>query len=259
MNSFERFTSNIVSLFFSSLPQYRPTEATLNSVKLVAHRGIHEDNLATENTLPAFHLAKHNHIWGIELDVRMTSDHVPVVHHDPDCGRLFDHPEILIGEITFQELREKIPQIPTLQEVLKLTDQKTHLLIEIKEDYRQLPSHVQILKDVLQPLTPLKDYHLISLNPEFLEAFDFCPSSAKLDVYWFNKSEIIQKNYELGHGAVAGYFLFMSTREIKALHLDKKKIGVGFIESRNSLFRELNRGADYIFTNHALKLKKYLT
>ena len=34
--------------------------------------------------------------------------------------------------------------------------------------------------------------------------------------------------------------------------------GVGFIDSKNSLYRELNRGVSWLFTNQAVKLSGYL-
>ena len=48
---------------------------------IIAHRGRHD--VARENTLEAFALAREAGADGVELDVRRTRDGVLVVHHDP--------------------------------------------------------------------------------------------------------------------------------------------------------------------------------
>ena len=52
-----------------------------------AHRGLHDNrSKAPENSLEAFRLAVVNG-YGIELDVQITKDLVPVVFHDYDLKR----------------------------------------------------------------------------------------------------------------------------------------------------------------------------
>ena len=60
------------------------------------------------------------------------------------------------------------------------------------------------------------------------------------------------------YGGFGGHFLLM-TDEIKQRHESiGQNIATGFVASRNSLFRELNRGVDWVFSNHAVKLQKIL-
>lgn len=54
-------------------------------VKAVAHRGY--SNVAPENTLPAYKLAKQMGFSYVETDVRFTSDSVPVLLHDDTINR----------------------------------------------------------------------------------------------------------------------------------------------------------------------------
>lgn len=258
MNSFERFAASTINFAFSLWPQTRPHEDALMHTKIVAHRGVHENGLAIENTLAAFQLARDNGISSVEFDIRFTQDGIPIVHHDPHCGRCFFRPDILIGQTNFSDLRKAVPQIPSFAEVIALLKNSTHMMIEIKEDLRHAPAHVKIIEDLLRPLTPVQHFHLISLSPEFLEVFKTVPKDALIDVFWFNVSEVLKINKKLGHGAVAGYFLFLSQRQIQALHSQNRKVGVGYLESKNSLYREINRGADYVFTNHPLRLNSYL-
>lgn len=258
MNCLERILSQTIGFVFAALPQIKPTKDKLKKTRLVAHRGVHENDLAIENTLSAFQFVKDNNVWAAEFDVRFTRDNVPIVHHDPHCGRLFKHPEIEISHINFIDLRKNIPEIPTLLETVQLLSPNVHMMIEIKEDYRHSPERVQIIENILSRLQPIQHFHLICLKPEYLEAFRNYPKAALIDVFWLNTATVLQQNSQLGHGGVAGYFLFLSSQEIVKLHAQTKTIGVGFLDSENSLYREVNRGADFIFTNHPLRLKRYI-
>ena len=101
-----------------------------------AHRGLH-DALAgiPENSMPAFERAIERG-YGIELDVHLSSDGVPVVFHDEELGRMTGFP----GEVydhSLAELRalKLIPggyQIPTLEEVINLVQGRVPLLVEVK-------------------------------------------------------------------------------------------------------------------------------
>jgi|DEB0MinimDraft_10_1074344.scaffolds.fasta_scaffold00071_8 glycerophosphoryl diester phosphodiesterase len=71
---------------------------------VIAHRGAR--NVARENTLPAFRLARELGADWVELDARRTADGVVVVHHDAhlDDGRL-------LAELAIDELPEFIPSL----------------------------------------------------------------------------------------------------------------------------------------------------
>ena len=51
-----------------------------------AHRGLYDDNARPENSLAAFRAAAEAG-YGVELDVRLTRDGVPVISHDGDLRR----------------------------------------------------------------------------------------------------------------------------------------------------------------------------
>jgi len=102
----------------------------------IAHRGLydnHEDY--PENTLAAFARAVQAG-YGIELDVRLTSDGQLVVFHDPDLERACGH-DLAIADVTFDELGQhqifgSSQTIPLFSDVLSLIDGKVPLLVEIK-------------------------------------------------------------------------------------------------------------------------------
>jgi glycerophosphoryl diester phosphodiesterase len=133
---------------------------------LYAHRGFHDNKSdAPENTLKAFQLAVENN-YGIELDVQLTKDKVPVVHHDyhlrRSCGV-----DKKVAELTYEELKnynlfESKERIPTFQEVLNCVDGKVPLIVELK-----IPLMAERLCQAVS--SALKDYKGIycieSFNP----------------------------------------------------------------------------------------------
>ena len=99
---------------------------------LIAHRGASAE--APENTLAAFRRALALGANGIELDVQLSRDGVPVVFHDPTLARLTGR-RGRIARLTRQELqtvRVRGEPVPTLAEVLALPRRHAVVQIEIK-------------------------------------------------------------------------------------------------------------------------------
>jgi len=92
---------------------------------IYAHRG--DRSRASDNTLEAYRLAVEAGADGIELDVRRTADGVLVMNHD---DRVPGFPPIL--EMTFAEIRNQIPTMPTFIETLAAIPQSIWLNVEIK-------------------------------------------------------------------------------------------------------------------------------
>lgn len=100
---------------------------------IIAHRGASAER--PENSLPAFRRALALEADGIELDVHVTRDGVPVVFHDATLGRLTGRTG-RVGRATWAELevlriRGSEP-IPRLLDVLKLTRGLAVVQIELK-------------------------------------------------------------------------------------------------------------------------------
>ncbi len=101
-----------------------------------AHRGLHGRFFGIpENSLPAFGLAAQRD-FGIELDVRLSRDNVPVVFHDADLKRLCGE-NLAVAQLTAAELRrytllESDERIPTLGDVLELVNGSVPLIVELK-------------------------------------------------------------------------------------------------------------------------------
>ena len=103
---------------------------------LYAHRGLHDnDSDAPENSLNAFQKAV-NKGFGIELDVQLSKDGIPVVFHDYTLERICGE-EGKICDFSYDELQQftlcsSDQHIPGFEEVLKLVDSKVPLIVELK-------------------------------------------------------------------------------------------------------------------------------
>lgn len=127
--------SFIIYLFLIKPNKRRPEMDKFKNVKY-AHRGLHGTG-AAENSITAFKRAV-DAGYGIELDIRLSSDGVLVVFHDDTLDRVTKE-RGLVRERTAEEL-SKIKLlgtedgIPTFSEVLSVIGGKVPLLVEIKED-----------------------------------------------------------------------------------------------------------------------------
>ena len=258
-DSTEKILCKTTDLLISGYPQPLPDKKRLINCKIISHRGEHDNRNVFENTLKAFDKSLENGNFGIEFDLRWTKDLMPVVFHDKNTKRLFKK-NININETSFSDLKSSIPEIPSLAETILKYGKKLHLMVEIKQEFYPEPVYqTGVLRDLFSALEPAKDYHLISLSPGIFNIIDFVPEIAFLPVARFNIGRISEIALKNNYGGIAGHYLLISDSMFKK-HTDKnQKIGTGFIGSRNSLFRELNRGAEWVFSNNAAKLQAILS
>ena len=246
----------VADLAAAVIPQKVPSQRALRNCKIISHRGEHDNISIIENTLPAFNKASDNGVWGIECDIRWTADLVPVVSHD-ECGRrLFGNPT-LIAELDFSQLREQMPLIPSLSELVEQLGGSTHLMLEIKaEPCPNLQRQKDILQQQLSGLCPGVDYHVLALDPQLFDRVEFLPRQYCFPVSEFNVARLSRAAIETEYGGLSGHYLLLNNR-LKNRHSQAgQRIGTGFISSKNCLFRELNRGVEWIFSNDAVKIKK---
>ena len=130
------------------------------------HRGFHkEKNIAPENSLAAFKLSV-QHNLGIEFDVQLSKDGVPIIFHDFNLNRVCGIDKN-VNELTFKELRElnlfdSKEKIPHLRELLDLVNGQVPLIVEIKSN----SSDMSICSIVASYLDNYKGIYCIeSFNP----------------------------------------------------------------------------------------------
>lgn len=170
---------------------------------IIAHRG--SSAIAPENTLAAFRQAIKDGADGLEFDVQLAKDDVPVVFHDPTLHRMTKSRK-RISSLTFSELQNanvgawfnrKYPAaaseefngetISTLTEIFEfLRDYQGRIYVELKCREKQIPALVKaVVKDIqsteLLPKIVLKSFTLEAVReakkllPELCTAALFAP------------------------------------------------------------------------------------
>ena len=254
---FQQVVLKTVDAFYAAIPRPEPPPEALECARLVAHRGAWGKG-RPENTLKAFDAALEAGVWGVELDLRWSADPQPIILHDPDCRRVFGQ-DCLPARLRREELKQLVPGVPELAEVVARYGKRLHLMLEIKEENYPSPDvQSQRLASVLSPLRPIRDYHVLALNPALFDRFPWLPREACVTVSQANPHAMSAVTLEKNYGAFTGHYLLTNRRLLHRHQTAGQRVGVGFPASRNSLIREINRRVDWIFTNHALRLQKHL-
>jgi glycerophosphoryl diester phosphodiesterase len=251
----ENGLERILDGFYALWPQPLPGTERLKHCKIISHRGEYDNQTVFENTLTAFDRACDAGIWGLEFDIRWTKDLHPVVIHDPDLARVFNV-DLKIGDVKLEVLRARCPQVPMLSEVIANYGRKLHLMVEIKaEAYSNPERQNQILQANFATLKPRVDYHLISLVPEMFDLITFVPATTFMPIALWNLSRFSTLALKRKMGGLAGHY-FLLNKSILSKHRGcGQKVGTGYPRSKNCLFRELNRGVEWIFSNNAAELQ----
>ena len=247
-----------VDATMAALPRSVPDADLLRNCKIISHRGEHDNVRVFENTLSAFADARAAGVWGLECDIRWTADLVPVILHDPDGSRLFGDPAPLAG-LRFEELRRRMPLVPSLAELVSEFGGNTHLMLEVKaQEMPDQAAQKQIFSEHLQGLEPGLDYHFLVLDPELLERVDFVAPRHAYLVAETNVARLSRAALAAGCGGLTGHYLLLSEQVRRRHEAVGQRIGTGFIASRACMLREVGRGIEWLFSNDAVALQAEL-
>ncbi|HSX31030.1 MAG TPA: glycerophosphodiester phosphodiesterase [Candidatus Saccharimonadales bacterium] len=100
-------------------------------MKIIGHRGAR--GLAPENTLRSFEKALEHHVDQLEFDLRVTSDNIIVLHHDPALVDAAGN-RLTIRTTPYDILKQHKSDLLTFHEFARRIGTKVHLYIEIKPD-----------------------------------------------------------------------------------------------------------------------------
>lgn len=237
------------------LPVPVPAMADLNRVRLVAHRGSFDNQRVWENTLAAFHRVRALGVWGIEFDIRWTADFQPVVFHDPDFGRL-SAAGTRIEQLPLRALKERFPMIPTLAEVVGQFGGRVHLMAELKPHHLPAGQVNEALSALFSPLSPVTDFHLLSFHPALFSGLAGLPVEAMVLIAETNVTAVAETVVQRGYGGMAGHYLLVRKAILTQLSRHGIPVGTGFINSENCLYREMNRGITWLFSDRAVQLQR---
>lgn len=143
---------------------------------IVAHRGV--PVIEPENTLASFQRALDQGADALETDLRFTRDNVLVLHHDATLERMTDGtgPVRARTLAELKQLRTRKPnggwseeRIPTLLELIALTEGKVPLLLELKDPLFTNPAHARMLADALAATGMSKDVAIASFHFDYVQ------------------------------------------------------------------------------------------
>jgi len=240
---------------------------------IVAHRGAKEE--APENTRSAFDAALRYPVDGIEFDVRITREGIPVIHHDKTISRITGSRR-KIDSCFFDELADSdwgswfskkysTERILTFEKTIDLYCRRTRLFVEIKTDEEYSlseTSRILTLKvlEIIKKKVPHKysgSIYILCFNPKLLE---FAYNKAQAYKYVFNLSgaSLTQASYpSYIHG------LCLPIANLSGSFMEKAKTGGYSVltYSCNTLeqaTKALDLGAEVIMTDNPGRLCGYL-
>ena len=201
---------------------------------IVAHRGIYNNINIPENSILAFKKAlKYN--YSIELDIQMTKDNVIVVFHDNNLERMTKINN-KISNMTYNEIKSIYllstkEKIPTLEEVLKLIDNKVLINIEIKYDKK----YKLMIDNLINLLNKYKGNYLV-------QSFDY-----KVLLYLKNKYPNIQRGLLISNNKnkLAKYILDIIN--IKLLNINFISISKKLLNNKKYI-KLINKYKTFIWT-----------
>lgn len=168
-------TMSFLSFVYCMMPEIGRKDRMKEFEKqYIAHRGLHDNaSDCPENTLSAFKRALECG-YGIEMDVQLTKDKIPVVVHDYDLKRLCGVNK-KVEDCTYEELKQypilsSREIIPTFREVLRMVAGSVPLIIEIKVERK--------FKETCQKAAEILDYYR---GTYCIESF------SPLAVWWFKR------------------------------------------------------------------------
>ena len=182
-------------------------------LKGIAHRGLHNEEF-TENGIKAFQNAI-DHGVAFEYDIHLTKDNELIVCHDENLVRTTGK-EGIIEDLTLKEIKENYRlhdggEIPTLQEVIDLNNNRVPMVIELKvfrKNYKPLAtkfkeffpqfvdkSRILIISFDPRSLWPLRGCGfirslLVAKSDEYTWPFRHTVESVDLDIKLFEEKRV---------------------------------------------------------------------
>lgn len=239
----------------------------------IGHRGASGD--APENTLTAFELAARQGADGIELDVRLSADGVPVVLHDAWLGRTTSGTE-LVSELTARELkrldagswfnrryptkaraRYAVLRIPLLREALEwVRVRRQRVFIEIKGG-RVIMEGIErkVLDEIYRAGVP----HLatvISFDLARLRRTREMDEEISLGIVFTRALLALRRAQELGATTLLPHWMSASRRLVRRAHRAGLQVIAWNLNQPRWMRRRIADGVDGIMTNYPAILEQ---
>ncbi len=241
----------------------------------IGHRGASGE--APENTRLAFELALRQGADGLEFDVHLSADGVPVVIHDwrlerttSGRGRVSDHSVAALGRLDAgawfnrRHRRRARPRyaglkVPALAEVLGMVrEQNSQAFIEIKQRAHNYPGiEERVLEEVYRQCVADRST-ILSFDAPTLRRIRHLDSRIPLTINFTRPVLAIRRARALGASGVALHWAFVSRHFIRRAHLSSLQVLVWNLDQPRWMRRRIEDGVDAIITNYPGRLAEVL-
>ena len=229
--------------------------AIFHETKVMAHRGASTE--APENTMAAFQKAIDDMADYIELDVQLTNNGEVIVMHDSNAYRTTGVDANIVN-MTYKEVKtldagswfsdEYVGEnVPSLKEVLELTQGKIKLNIELKPTDNGIALAKNTVR-LIEKYNMVNDCVITSFSESALKAVKtynqeikvgYILSAAYGDFYDMKNVDFFSVNAA-----------FLSKRTIDAIHNSGKRVYAWTVNNKESIKNLTNKGVDGIITDN---------
>ncbi|MFX1350165.1 MAG: glycerophosphodiester phosphodiesterase [Promethearchaeota archaeon] len=233
-------------------------------ILIFAHRGA--SSIAPENTLSAFKKAIELGADYIEFDVHQSKDGEIVIMHDANTFRTTGHLD-LIEDMTLEELKKldcgNTEEIPTMEELIKLTKGKIGLNCEIKvKGITQ--KIIEILREadlfestIISSFIHSELLKIKKLEPQ-LKVASLNPTRAGWLINWFSRKNLIKKAAINQFYGINPLFLIVNKKFVSKAHDKNLKVFPWTVDSITSIENLIKMGVDGIISNDISRVKEVI-
>jgi glycerophosphoryl diester phosphodiesterase len=213
-----------------------------NRPLLLGHRGARALKSIPENTLASFDQALADGCDGFEFDVRLTSDSMAVIGHDPHWR------SVEIARASIEELSE----LPRLERVLALYRERAFLDVELKVGGLE-----EITAGLLRRFRPRRGFVVSSFLPEVLRGVHAQDATLPIGLICETKAELRHSN-RLPLECVIPHHRLVDSALIAEWKAAKKRILVWTVNSAVDMLRFRDWGVDGIISDDTKLLSRTL-
>lgn len=227
---------------------------------VLAHRGF--SGVYPENTMLAFEKALEAGAHGLELDVQLTQDGIPVVFHDEDLQRVTGVSGLL-SQHSWQQLQElevgsffdppfRGEQIPSLQEVLQLAkDRDIFLNIELKNGIYPYPGLVEKVVELVREFKRVDGTIVSSFHHPSLLQIKRLDKEMKIGLLYFARLFRPQDYASLmGADSLHPYYLGVDSHLVQEVQENNLLLIPYLVNKKEEMKSLLEWGVDAIITDY---------
>ncbi|MEA3308104.1 MAG: glycerophosphodiester phosphodiesterase family protein [Chloroflexota bacterium] len=234
---------------------------------IFGHRGA--SHQAPQNTLAAFRAAANLGADGVELDVQLTKDGVPIIMHNQKVDETTNG-HGLVTELTLARIKELDAgssfspefvgeQIPTLEETLATLGQRLLFNIELKPAGKRSVELVNAVAEIVQRLHMNRRVWFSSYEPYLLYRMHALRPEIPGGILCYPPTLFSQLlSLVTPHEALHPHFQLISEKMVQRIHRHGMRLVTWTVDSLEVAQRLANWGVDVLISNEPDKLLEAL-